>query len=63
MDFIVALPRTQRGKDGIMEVVDIFSNMTHSIPCHKTDDTSYIVEIYFTEVIRDHGMPKSVVSD
>jgi len=49
MDFI---PRTLRGKDAIMVVVDKCSKMTHFFPCHKTDDTSYIVDIYFNEIMR-----------
>jgi len=63
MDFIVALPKTQRGKDAIIVFVDRFSKMAHFNPCHKTDYASYIAELYFKEIIRLHGMSKSIVSD
>jgi len=47
----------------IMVVVDRFTKMAHFVACHKDDDASHIADLYLREIIRLHGVPKTIVSD
>jgi hypothetical protein len=63
IDFALGLPRTKRGGDNIFVIVDHFSKMAHFIPCHKSDNASHVVDLFFNEIICLHSNPNTIVLD
>ena len=40
-----------------------FFKMTHFIPYKKTSDVEHVDELFFKEIVRLHGLPKSIISN
>jgi hypothetical protein len=63
MDFITQLPTTKHGNDAIMIVVDKLSKQAHLIATKTAVSAPEVATLFFREVVRHHGVPKSIISD
>src|SRR2546428_5412696 len=63
MDFVTALPKTQRKHDAIWVIVDRLTKSAHFIPIRLGISLNQLATEYVNEVVRLHGVPISIVSD
>ena len=63
MDFVVGLPRTPSGKNSVWVIVDWLTKSAHFLPVNNTDSLGKLTRLYVKEIVRLHGIPKSIVSD
>ena len=63
MDFITQLPRSKDGFDALFVVVDRLTKMMHLTPTHTTATAEDTAWLFFRDIFRIHGLPKSIVSD
>ena len=63
MDFVGGLPRTVGFHDSIWVIVDRYTKSAHFLPVRSTYTVDQYAELYVKEIVRLHGVPKSIVSD
>lgn len=63
MDFITQLPRSSSGYDAIVTYVDRGSKLVHLAPTTSDITAMSAADITLREIVRLHGVPRSIVSD
>jgi hypothetical protein len=63
MDFIVGLPCTRADYDSIWVIVDRLTKVAYFIPVKTTYNGAMLAELYMSQIVCLHGVPKKIVSD
>ncbi|KAD6118841.1 hypothetical protein E3N88_10112 [Mikania micrantha] len=63
MDFVTKLPITSSGNDTIWVIVDCLTKSAHLLPMKETDKMDKLTRLYIKEVVPQHGIPTSIISD
>jgi hypothetical protein len=63
MDCIVGLPNTSQRHDSIWVIVDRLTKTAHFLLVHTTYNTKKYAEIYLDQIVRLHGVPKTIISN
>ena len=63
MDFVIGLPRTQKGFNSIWVIVDRLTKSAHFLSVKTTYSMNQYAEEYIAEIVRLHGVPVSILSD
>ncbi|KAJ6840701.1 uncharacterized protein M6B38_118215 [Iris pallida] len=64
MDFMTGLPRTQRGNNAIWVIVDrLTKSARFFFPFRVGQSTEILAEMYMKQIVSQHGVPVSIVSD
>ena len=62
MDFITGFPKVQ-GLDCLYVVVDRLTKFAHFFSISSDYSATQVAELFFREVFKLHGLPKTIVSD
>jgi hypothetical protein len=63
MDFNVGLPNTSQKHDSIWVIIDRLTKTAHFFLVHTTYYAKKYAEVYLDQIVRLHGVPKTIISD
>jgi hypothetical protein len=63
MDFITGLPKTQKGSNVIWVVIDRLSKVAHFLSIQEDITASQLADLYVSQIVSLHGVPKKIISD
>ena len=63
MNFVVRLPKTQKGHDSIWVIVDRLTKSAHFLAVKTTYTVAQYAKMYLDSIVALHGVLVSIVSD
>ena len=63
MDFVVGLPKTQKGYDSIWVIVDRLTKVAHFLPVRTNFRGEKLAQLYVNNIVKLHGVPSKIVSN
>jgi hypothetical protein len=63
MDFVVGLPKTSKGYDSILVIVDRLTKAAHFVQVKTFYPIITYAQLYIARILSLHGVPKTIVSD
>ena len=59
MDFITGFPKTPKGNDAILVIIDRLSKVAHFLPVRESITASQLADLYVSRVVSLHGVINS----
>ena len=63
MDFVVGLPKTNKGYDSIWVIVDRLTKTAHFLPVRTSYTAPQYARLFLDRIVPLHGVPVSIISD
>ena len=63
MDFVVGLPKTQKGYDSIWVIVDRLTKVAHFLPVRTNYRGEKLAQLYVGNIVKLQSVPSRIVSD